>query len=62
MLYEVKVYDGNGKLVNIVSSAELYKRTTDYVRSQLTKRDREHIMSLEDDAQTSERGSNYLMV
>lgn len=61
MLYEVKVYDGNGKLLNIVSPAELNKRTTDYLRSQLTERDKAHIMSLEEDAQTSDLGANYVM-
>ena len=57
MLYEVKVYDRTGKLTNIVTQAELEKRSMDYVRGQLTERDREHVMSLEDDEQVSAMGS-----
>lgn len=61
MLYEVKVYDGKGNLVNIVSPADLEKRTTDYLRAQLTERDKEHIMSLEEDGQTTEMSSHYMV-
>lgn len=51
MLYEVKIYDGGGNLLNVVSPQELDKEATDKFRSVLTKRDREHIMSLENDEQ-----------
>ena len=54
MLYEVKIYDGSGNLVNIISRQDLERRSTDYVRAQLTERDREHILSLEEDGQTPE--------
>ena len=61
MLYEVKVYDRTGKLTNIVTRTELEKRSQDYVRNQLTERDREHVMSLEDDGQVSAMGSYSMM-
>jgi len=61
MLYEVKVYDRTGKLTNIVTRMELEKRSQDYVRTQLTERDREHVMSLEDDEQVSAMGSYSMM-
>jgi len=61
MLYEVKIYDGSGKLVNIISPADLDKRSTDYVRAQLTERDRDHIMSLEEDVQRPAMSSHYMM-
>ena len=54
MLYEVKIFDGNGNLVKTISSADLERRSTDYVRAQLTERDREHILSLEEDGQAPE--------
>ena len=54
MLYEVKIYDGNGNLVNTISPADLERRSTDYVRAQLTERDREHILSLDEDALSPE--------
>ncbi len=57
MLYEVKVFDRAGKLTNIVTRTELEQRSMDYVRAQLTERDREHVMSLEDDEQVSAMGS-----
>jgi len=47
MLYEVKIYDSTGKLMNIITRAELEKRSLDYNRAQFTERDREHILSLE---------------
>ncbi len=53
MLYEVRIYDGTGKLMNIVTRSELEKRSLDYVRTQFTERDREHVMSLEDEDETS---------
>jgi len=59
MLYEVKIFDGNGNLINTISAAELEKRSTDYVCSLFTKRDREHIMSLEDEEQTNGRGLHH---
>ncbi len=61
MLYEVKVYDSSGKLVNVVSPEDLDKRSTEFVRAQLTERDKQHILSLEEDAQTSEMGSHYMV-
>lgn len=61
MLYEVKIYDGSGKLVNTVSPEDLDKRSTDFFRAQLTERDKQHILSLEEDAQTSEVSSNYMV-
>jgi hypothetical protein len=57
MLYEVKVYDGAGKLMNIVTRQELEKRSLEYVRAQFTTRDREHVMSLEDEEELSAMGS-----
>jgi hypothetical protein len=57
MLYEVKIYDGTGKLMNIVTRQELEKRSLEYVRAQLTERDREHVMSLEDEEEMSAMGS-----
>jgi hypothetical protein len=62
MLYEVKIYDGAGKLMNIISRTELEKRSMDYVRDQFTKRDKEHIMSLENDEQASEMSSYSMRV
>ena len=53
MLYEVRIYDGTGKLMNIVTRPELEKRSLEYVRTQFTERDREHVMSLEDEDETS---------
>jgi len=53
MLYEVKIYDGTGNLMNIVTRQELEKRSLEYVRTQFTERDKEHIMSLENEEQTS---------
>lgn len=61
MLYEVKIYDGSGNLVNIISRQDLERRSTDYVRAQLTERDREHILSLEEDGQTPQTNP-YCMV
>jgi len=60
MLYEVKIYDGGGNLLNVVSSQELEKESIDNLRSMLTKRDREHIMSLESNDQVISV-SNYSM-
>lgn len=60
MLYEVKIYDGGGNLLNVVSSQELEKESIDNLRSMLTKRDREHIMSLESNDQVIS-ASNYSM-
>jgi hypothetical protein len=62
MLYEVKIYDRTGKLMNIISRAELEKRSMDYVRDQFTKRDREHIMSLQDDEQAPAMSSYSMRV
>jgi len=61
MLYEVKIYDCKGKLVNTISSADLDKRSTNYVRAQLTERDKNHIMSLEEDSQTPAMSSYYMV-
>jgi hypothetical protein len=61
MLYEVKIYDGGGNLLNVVSPQELDEESTDNLRSMFTKRDREHIMSLENDEQVISAG-NYSMV
>jgi hypothetical protein len=51
MLYEVKIYDSDGNLLNVVSPKELDKESTDNLRAMLTERDREHIMSLEGNEQ-----------
>ena len=59
MLYEVRIYDCNGNLKNTISAAELEKRSADYVCSLFTKRDREHIMSLEDEEPTNGRGLHH---
>ncbi len=61
MLYEVKIYDGSGNLVNIISRQDLERRSTDYVRAQLTERDREHILSLEEDGQTPETNPHCMV-
>ena len=61
MLYEVKIYDGSGNLVNTVSPAELEKKSTDYLISMLTERDREYIMSLEEDGQTAEMSLHRML-
>lgn len=61
MLYEVKIYDGTGNLVNTISSADLERRSTDYVRAQLTERDKEHILSLEEDGQTPETNPHSMV-
>jgi hypothetical protein len=61
MLYEVKIYDGGGNLLNVVSPKELDKESTDNLRAMLTERDREHIMSLESNEQVISV-SNYSMV
>ena len=61
MLYEVKIFDGNGNLVKTISSADLERRSTDYVRAQLTERDREHILSLEEDGQASETNPHSMV-
>lgn len=61
MLYEVKIYDGSGNLLKVVSSKELDQESTDNLRSMLTERDREHIMSLESNEQVISV-SNYSMV
>jgi len=53
MLYEVKIYDGTGNLMNIITRQELEKRSLKYVRTQFTERDREHVLSLEDEEETS---------
>jgi hypothetical protein len=53
MLYEVKIYDGRGNLMNIVTRQELEKRSLEYVRTQFSERDREHVMSLEDEEEAS---------
>lgn len=60
MLYEVKIYDSGGNLLNVVSPQELDKESIDKLRSMLTKRDREHIMSLESNEQVISV-SNYSM-
>ena len=57
MLYEVKIYDGTGNLMNIVTRQELEKRSLENIRTQFTERDREHIMSLEDEEETSAMAS-----
>lgn len=57
MLYEVKIFDGTGKLMNIVTRRELEKKSLEYVRTQFTTRDREHVMSLEDEEELSAMGS-----
>ena len=61
MLYEVKIYDGSGNLVNIISRQDLERRSTDYVRAQLTERDREHILSLTEDGQTPETNPHCIV-
>ncbi len=61
MLYEVKIYDRSGNLSNVVSSQELNKKSTNDLRSLLTKRDRAHIMSLEGTEQINSV-DNYDMV
>ena len=61
MLYEVKIYDGGGNLLNVVSHKELDKESTDNLRAMLTERDREHIISLESNEQVISV-SNYSMV
>jgi hypothetical protein len=57
MLYEVKIFDGTGKLMNIVTRQELEKRSLEYVRAQFTERDRDHVMSLEDEEELSAIGT-----
>lgn len=57
MFYEVKIYDGTGNLMNIVTRQELEKRSLECIRTQITERDREHIMSLEDEEETSAMAS-----
>lgn len=59
MLYEVKIYDGTGNLMNIVTRQELEKRSLEYIRTQFTERDKEHVMSLEDEEETSVMTSFY---
>lgn len=46
MLHEVKIYDGNGKLVKTISPMELEEKSAGYLNSVLTERNRESIMSL----------------
>lgn len=53
MLYEVKIYDDGGTLLNIISPRELEERSNEKYRSLLTNRDREHIMRLEDEEDIS---------
>jgi len=60
MLYEVKIYDGGGNLLNVVSPQEMEEKSADNLRSMLSERDREHIMSLEDNEQAISQG-NYSM-
>lgn len=57
MLYEVKIYDGTGSLMNIVTRQELEKRSLEYLRTQFTERDKEHVLSLEDEDETSAMSS-----
>lgn len=57
MLYEVKVYDGTGNLMNIITRQELEKKSLEYIRTQFTERDREHVLSLEDEDETSAMSS-----
>jgi len=59
MLYEVKIYDGTGNLMNIVTRQELEKRSLEYIRTQFTERDKEHVMSLEDEEEASAMTSFY---
>jgi len=59
MLYEVKIYDGTGHLMNIVTRQELETKSLEYVRTQFTERDREHVMSLEDEEEASAMTSFY---
>ena len=59
MLYEVKIYDGTGNLMNIITRQELEKRSLEYTRTQFTERDKEHVMSLEDEEETSAMTSFY---
>ena len=59
MLYEVKIYDGTGNLMNIVTRQELEKKSLEYVCTQFTERDREHVMSLEDEEEASAMTSFY---
>ena len=59
MLYEVKIYDGTGNLMNIVTRRELEKRSLEYIRTQFTERDKEHVMSLEDEEEVSAMTSFY---
>jgi len=54
MLYEVKIYDCKGNLMNIITPADLERKSTGYLRSLLTERDRDYIMSLEEDEHTPE--------
>jgi len=61
MLYEVKIYDGGGNLLNVVSPQELDEKSTEDLRSMLTERDKEHIMSLESNEQVIS-ANNYSMV
>ncbi|GJL79108.1 MAG: hypothetical protein NPINA01_20970 [Nitrospinaceae bacterium] len=60
MLYEVKIYDGGGNLLKIVSPQELENKTTENIRSMFSKRDREHIMSLENDEQAVQMHSYHM--
>lgn len=60
MLYEVKIYDGGGNLLNIVSPQEMEKKSTESMRALFSQRDREHIMSLEDDEQVLEMNACYM--
>lgn len=57
MLYEVKIYDGTGNLMNIITRQELEKKSLEYIRTQFTERDREHVLSLEDEDETSAMSS-----
>lgn len=60
MLYEVKIYDGGGNLLNVVSPQEMEQKSTESIRAMFSQRDREHIMSLEDDEQVLEMNSSYM--
>ncbi|MFQ5445164.1 MAG: hypothetical protein ACE5EK_11190, partial [Nitrospinales bacterium] len=60
-LYEVKIFDGGGNLLNIISPKELEKKSTESFRALLSQRDREHIMSLEDEEQALPMNAHYMV-
>lgn len=61
MLYEVKIYDGGGNLLNTVSPREMEQKSTESFRALFTQRDRAHIMSLEDEEQVLEMDPCYMV-